>query len=157
MDGTVRLQEVRLQVNLKQVSGQTLDGVIDWQNVHSSAILHVRTRLDRNNVRQMNAQIIAHNAIHADLLVGAILVRQHNANRFLASAALQQNRITAEQLQLVHLGLRQSDNGIVIVQCLFDQQPVGTVLALQDGGGQIIVTDARETLIYIYTKCSRCI
>ena len=48
---------------------------------------------------------------------------------------LQQDRVAPEQLQLVHLGEREGHHGVVIVDGVLDQQSVGLVLFVEDGGG----------------------
>lgn len=54
----------------------------------------------------MNAKIVANDAIHADFLVGACVVGQNDANRLLPLLSLQNHRVAAEQLQLVHFRLK---------------------------------------------------
>jgi len=54
----------------------------------------------------MDAQVVTHNAVHADLLVGAGVVREHDADRLLAALALEDHGVAAEELQLVHFRLQ---------------------------------------------------
>lgn len=140
VDGPVRLQEVRLEECLEQVAGQSLDGVVKGQHVDALAVLDVRTGLDRDHVRQVDAQVVTHHSVHADTLVRHGLVGQHDAHRLLLALALQQDRVTAEQLQLVHLGLGQVNDRVIVAARILDQQPVRAVLALQDGRGQVRCT-----------------
>ena len=53
-----------------------------------------------------DAEIVADNAVHSDLVHGACVVAEHHAHCFLALLALDYDRVGAEQLQLVHFGLR---------------------------------------------------
>lgn len=45
-DWPVSLQEVRLEIDLKQVASDALHGVINWQNMNAFSILHIWTRLN---------------------------------------------------------------------------------------------------------------
>ena len=53
----VRLQEVRLEVDVEQVAGHTLDRVVQRQDVHLLAVRHVLLRRDRHNVTQTHAEV----------------------------------------------------------------------------------------------------
>lgn len=151
MDRTISFQEVRFQVNIEEISKNVVkvnklpslikccslpsnssDSVVNRQDVNALSILHVRTRLNRNDVRQADTQVIAHHTIHADLLVGASIIRQHNADRLLATLSLEQNGVASEQLKLVHLGLAQTHDRVVVVCGIVDNQTVRAILALQD-------------------------
>ena len=47
----------------------------------------------------------------------------------------------SNHLELVHLLLGQSDDGVVVVDGLFHHQAVGAVLALKDGRRQVLVAE----------------
>lgn len=137
VNGPIGLEEVRLEECLEQVAGQTLDGVVEGQHVDALAVLDVGTGLDGDDVGQVDAQVVADDAIHADTLIGHGLVGQDDADRLLLAFALQQHRVSAEQLQLVHFRLRQVHDGVVVAARVLHQQTVRAVLALQDGRGQV--------------------
>lgn len=120
---------------------QSLDRIINRQDMNAAAVFDIWARLDRHHIAQANAQVVAHHTIHADLFIGTSVVRQNNANSFLAPFAFQQDRITAEQMQFVHLGLRQRHDGIVIVDSFFDEQAVWAILAFQNSCGQVVTTE----------------
>ena len=50
--GAVGLEEVRLEEDVEEVAADTLDGVVDRQDVHALAILHVRALVDRDDVAE---------------------------------------------------------------------------------------------------------
>lgn len=96
VDGTVGFQKVWFKECLEQVAGQTFDGVVKGQNVNPLSILYVGTRLDRDDVGEVDAQIIADNPIHTDPLVWAVLVGEYNTDRLLFALAFEQDRVTTE-------------------------------------------------------------
>merc|ERR1719516_762312 len=75
VDGSVGLQEVGLQVDLEPVSRETLDTVINGENVNPLAILDIRTALDGNNISKSDSEIVPDNAVHPDLVVSDGVVR----------------------------------------------------------------------------------
>lgn len=48
-DWPVSLQEVRLEINLKQIACDAFHCVIDWQNMNALSILHIWTWLNTEN------------------------------------------------------------------------------------------------------------
>lgn len=131
-DGPVGLQEVWLQVDLKQVASDSLDCVVDGEDVDPLAILHIRTGLNaeghsrfntdslfmqhRSNslnlclllpddVAQSDPQVVADYPVHANLLIRAGVVRQNDAHSLPPLLPLHEHCVTTEELQLIHLGL----------------------------------------------------
>ena len=139
VDGSIGLQEVGLQEDLEPVSGQAFDGVIDGQNMDPLPVLDVRTFRDRDDVAETNSKVVSDDSVHSDLLVGDGVVAQNDADGLLALLALQQDSVASKQTQLVHLGLREGDHRVVVVDRLFDDQSVRPGLLVQDGGGQPLV------------------
>ncbi len=136
VNGSISFQEVRLEEDLEPVSGQPFDGVVDRQDVNSLAILDVRAFCHGDDVAQTNPEVISDNAVHADLLVGHRVVAEHDADGLLSLLAFEQDGVAAEEPELVHLGLREGDYGVVVIGRLFDDQPVGSGLLVEDGRGQ---------------------
>ena len=134
----IRLEEVGLEERLVQVAREALDRVVDGQDGDRLAVLDVRTRLDGDDVADAHAQVGAHHPVHAHLLVGARVVGEHHAHRLLALLALDDDRVGAEQLELVHLRLRESDDRVVVVERLLDDEPIGFALLLEDGRRQVV-------------------
>jgi len=128
-------QKVREASRSCDLPSEAFNGVIDGQDVDALAVLDVRAGLDRDNVGQTDTQVVSHNTIHTDFLIGAGIIREHNADGFLAPLALQQHGVTTEQLELVHLCLRQTHDGVIVIGGIVDQQTIRAILALQNSGG----------------------
>lgn len=74
--------------------------------------------------------------VHADVAVLSVVIREDDAHRVFALLALQQDGITAEELELLHLGLAQAHHAVVVVGGIVDNKAVGRlllVLQLRDG------------------------
>ena len=51
---------------------------------------------------------------------------------------LQQDSVASEELQLLHCRRVQCHHRVVIIDGLVNNEPVGRLLALQDGGGEVL-------------------
>lgn len=60
-DGSVGLQEVWLQVDLEQVAGDTLDGVVYGENMDALSVLDVGAGVKGDNVSKADTQVLANN------------------------------------------------------------------------------------------------
>jgi len=125
VDGPVCLEEVGLQEHLEPVAGQALNGVVDGQDVDPLAVLDVRALGDGDDVAETNSEVVSDDPVHADLLVGDGVVAQDDADRFLPLLSLEENGVSPEQSQLVHLGLGKRHDGVVVVDGFFDNESVG--------------------------------
>lgn len=56
-------------------------------------------------ISQADPQVVTDHPVHADLLVGAGVIREHDAHRLPPLLALQQHSVPSEELQFVHLSL----------------------------------------------------
>lgn len=61
MDGPVGLQKVGLEVHIEPVSRQSLNRVIDGQNVNPLSVLDVRAGRNRDDVAKTDAEVVADN------------------------------------------------------------------------------------------------
>lgn len=82
----------------EELPSQALHSIIHRQNVNTLSVLHIWASLNGHNVAETHAKIVSNNSVHANFFVGASLVGQYYADRFLASFALQQHCVTAEEL-----------------------------------------------------------
>mmetsp|Transcript_72452 Transcript_72452/g.156661 ORF Transcript_72452/g.156661 Transcript_72452/m.156661 type:complete len:454 (+) Transcript_72452:1318-2679(+) len=121
---TVGLQEVGLQVGVEEVACDALDRVVNGQDVDALAVRHISAGVHRDDVAQTHAEVLAHHLVHADLRVIQVLVREHDADGVLALLALDEHVVAAEEVQLLHLGLREGDDRVVIVERLLHDQAV---------------------------------
>jgi hypothetical protein len=60
------LEEVRLEVNIKNVSAQTLDRVIKQKNVHIPAVFNLEALVYVDEVPELYAQAVVGHLIHLD-------------------------------------------------------------------------------------------
>ena len=138
MDGAVGFQEVGLEVDLKPISGETLDRVVNGEDVNPLAVLDIGTGRHGDNVAETNSEVVADNSVHPDSLIGDGIVREHDANGLFAFLSFQQNCVATEKLKLVHFGLGQRHHRVVVIGGLLDNQTVGLLFLLEDGRGQLL-------------------
>ena len=62
------------------LTSESFDGVVDGKDVNPLAVFHLGTRLDGDDVTQAHAQIVAHDAIQPNLVVGDCVVGQNDAH-----------------------------------------------------------------------------
>mmetsp|Transcript_81050 Transcript_81050/g.238195 ORF Transcript_81050/g.238195 Transcript_81050/m.238195 type:complete len:200 (+) Transcript_81050:2350-2949(+) len=127
---SVGLQEVGLQIGVKEVTGDALDGIVQGQNMHTLAVGHIAASMHRYDVAKAHAQVLAHDFVQADLRVLEVVVGKHDADGVLALLALDQHVVAAEEVQLLHLCLRHRDDGVVVVQRLLHNEAIGGPLFL---------------------------
>ena len=60
VDGSVRLEEVWLEVHLEPVAGETLHAVVDGEHVDPLAVLDVGAGLDGHHVPEPHPQVVTH-------------------------------------------------------------------------------------------------
>lgn len=53
------LKEVRLQVDLEEVTGQTLDRVVERQNVHSLAVLDIVAGVNVTEITELDSKVVS--------------------------------------------------------------------------------------------------
>jgi hypothetical protein len=58
-DGSVGLEEVRLEVDLEEVSGDALDGVVDGEDVDALSILDISAGVKRHDISKTDTQVLA--------------------------------------------------------------------------------------------------
>lgn len=58
-DGSVGLEEVGLEVNLEEVSGDTLDSVVDGEDVDALSVLDICAGVKRNDISKTDTQVLA--------------------------------------------------------------------------------------------------
>ncbi len=66
-DWAVGLQEVGLQESIEQIARETLDGIINGQNVHSLTVLDVRALVNGDDVTESDAEVSTDDLVHANL------------------------------------------------------------------------------------------
>ena len=71
--------------------------------------------VDRHDISQTNTKIFANNFIHTNFALLTKFICEYNANCVFAFFALDQNRIPAKELQLIHLLKVERHDAVVIV------------------------------------------
>lgn len=66
-DWAVGLQEVGLQESIEQIARETLDGIINGQNVHSLTVLDVRALVNGDDVTESDAEVSTDDLVHTNL------------------------------------------------------------------------------------------
>mmetsp|Transcript_1727 Transcript_1727/g.4031 ORF Transcript_1727/g.4031 Transcript_1727/m.4031 type:complete len:777 (+) Transcript_1727:352-2682(+) len=127
-DRTVGLQKIRLQINLKEISGNSLNGVVQRQDVDALPVGNIATGRDGNDVGQTDSQVLSDHLVHANVGVVAGFVRQDNANGIASLLSLDQDGVATKELELFHLGGTQANDRVVVVGSIVDNQPIGTAL-----------------------------
>ena len=79
-------EEIRLEVDIKDVSTETLDRVVERQDVYTLAILDVQTGVDVDHISKLDAQIVARNLVHLHLTLFTRGADEHGIAALLSSA-----------------------------------------------------------------------
>ncbi len=58
------LQNAYSLTHLKEIAGDSIDSVINWQHVDALAVLNVGARENLHNITKAHAQILAHDLSH---------------------------------------------------------------------------------------------
>ena len=88
-DRAIGFQEVRLEVNVKEIPSETFNGVINWEDVNASAVLDVSASMNRDDVTKPNAEIASNDLVDANLCGLHVIVREHNQDRVTAFLSFQ--------------------------------------------------------------------
>mmetsp|Transcript_17930 Transcript_17930/g.32454 ORF Transcript_17930/g.32454 Transcript_17930/m.32454 type:complete len:503 (-) Transcript_17930:149-1657(-) len=132
-DGTVSLQKVRLEVHVKEVPGHALDGVIQREDVDTFPVRDIPAIRHGDDVRESDAQILTYDLVHSHTGIVARFVGQNDAYRVLPLFSLDEDGITAEEGELLHLGWGEGDDGVVVVRGIVHHEAVRGALFAEDG------------------------
>ena len=73
-----------------------------------------------DNITMLDAEVMPHDTVDASTSVIQIVISQHNQNGVFPLLALDQDSITAEELEGVHGVVGESDDGVIIVDGIGD-------------------------------------
>ena len=124
LDRAVRLREIRLQPDLKQVAGNALDRVGKREDGHLGTVRDVVDFVNSNNVAEFDGQVLANAAVHPDLALVARVVGSADKNRLLFALAFHNDAVATENVQHTHRVLVHGENGVVIVGIVVQDQAV---------------------------------
>ncbi len=74
----ITFQEVGLEVNIEDVTTQTLDGVVERQNMNSFSVLDVETLMYADEVAKFDSQIVTSNFVHLNAALFNVIRTQAN-------------------------------------------------------------------------------
>lgn len=57
------LKEIRLDVHIENITTQTLNGVIEWQDVYALPIFDVKTLVDIDKITKLDAKIVTRHLV----------------------------------------------------------------------------------------------
>lgn len=83
------LKEVGLQVDVEDIAAQTLDRIVEWQDVYALAILDVKTLVYVHEIGKLDTQVVSGDFVNLDTALLHIIGTQADENRvspLLASA-----------------------------------------------------------------------
>jgi hypothetical protein len=58
------LKEIRLEIDIEDIAAQTLNRVVEWQNVYALSIFDVKTLVDIDKITKLDAKIVTCNLVH---------------------------------------------------------------------------------------------
>jgi hypothetical protein len=64
--GEITFGKVRLEVDIKNVTAQTLDRVVERQNVDPLAVFYIQAWMDVNEIAQFNVQVVTSDFVQLD-------------------------------------------------------------------------------------------
>jgi hypothetical protein len=124
LDGPVSLAKVGLKVNLKEVAGHTLDGVVDGEDVDALSVRDILGLVDGNDITKANPEVLADALVHPHGVGVYRVVTQHYADSLLTTLTLDGDGTTVEELELGHPSAVDLDDAVIIVGRLVDNQAV---------------------------------
>ena len=95
----VPVLKVRLQIDIKEGSGDPVHRVFERNHVDSRPVLDLARRVQRDDVAQFDPQVLSDDAVHSNLAVVRLLIGEGNAHRRVPLLALNQHAVSAEQTQ----------------------------------------------------------
>lgn len=83
-------------------------------------VFDIRARVDGDHITVLDSQIVTNDSVDASAAIIEFLVGKNDEDGVLSLLASNQNGITSEKLELVHSGLGEGDNAVVIVDGIGD-------------------------------------
>ncbi len=128
----IGLAEVRSQEDVKERARDTLDRVCDrkdcnpfglrrMSNCHHRSletgtyIFDVRARMNRDDIAMLDAQVVSDDPVHASAAIIEFVIGEDNQHGIFSLLALDEDSISAKELESLHGIIRQGDDRVVIV------------------------------------------
>jgi hypothetical protein len=81
----------------------------------STDIFDIGTRVDGDHVTVLDSEVVANNSVDASAAVIELIVGENDENGILSLLASNQDGVASEELELVHGGLGEGNDAVVIV------------------------------------------
>ena len=77
---TRTFEEVRFEINIEKVTAETLDGVVEWKDVHSFTVLDIEALMNVNEITELDSEIVSGDLVYLDLALFNGIVAQTDEN-----------------------------------------------------------------------------
>ena len=81
--------------------------------------------MNRDNITVLNTKVMSHDTVDTNAAVIEVVVRQYDKDGVFPHLTLDQDRVTAEELESVHSVVGESNNGVIIVDGIGDAVRAG--------------------------------
>lgn len=75
---TRTFKEVGFKIDVEEVTAETLDRVIERQNVYSFAVFDIETLVDVDEIPEFDSEVVSRDLVHLDLAFFNSVVTQAN-------------------------------------------------------------------------------
>ncbi|KAH3663657.1 hypothetical protein OGAPHI_005058 [Ogataea philodendri] len=153
-NGSVGVNKIWFQKHIKERSGDSLDGIGNWQNRDSGGKLDLRTRMDGDNVSKSDSQIVSCHSVDFTNTIFDVVIGQDDQNGVLSLLTFDQRSVSTEQLQQLHGVGRHGDDRVVIIGSIVDDQGIILLLSSQNSGSG---NSRRQLLGKLAQLCHICV
>ena len=153
LDRTIAVLKVGDEVSLRNIASDSLDRVSEGEHVDLGGVGHViGHRMDRDGVTDADTKIAPYNLVHKDLHILRLLrlVGQGDANRLLPLFTFEDHSVTLEYLELVHLGLGELDDRVIILRGVLNLKLVRGLLPLEDSRRKVFLHFFNHLIVLFY-------
>ena len=77
---TRTFEEVRFEINIEEVTAETLDGVVEWKDVHSFTVLDIEALVNVDEITELDSEIVSGDLVYLDLALFYCIVAQTDEN-----------------------------------------------------------------------------
>ena len=77
---TRTFEEVRFEINIEEVTAETLDGVVEWKDVHSFTVLDIEALVNVDEITELDSEVVSGNLVYLDLALFNGIVAQTDEN-----------------------------------------------------------------------------
>ena len=93
------LKEVWLEVDVENVAAETLDRVVEWQDMYALSVLDVEALMNMNKVSELDTQVVTGDLVHLDLALLDVIRAQADENSVSPLLPSKNAEISTRQLE----------------------------------------------------------